>query len=256
MPKSLAKPSSPLRTFVHPNPAMAPELVFADKTTSAAAGSSTSKKAAQAADVGVAAAAAAPIVSESPAGKRPHDEAFDASASAEDASGAGAASAAASGVLDLSGRELSGMAFYFAGTFKGGRPKVIQAVTGKGGSVVSSVTKATHILVPSGAAVVSKTLAAAMQSSKKIPVVSADFVEKFDLAWRTAEGVARSGHLLFDSPPGSDIVTVVETAKSLASKAGSMAARGGSSGAAAAAPAKRRKISDQQLVVDPECGYV
>jgi hypothetical protein len=274
VPKSLAKPGSPIRSFVHPNPAVAPELVFADKAKAPAgggekkAGSGKQKKATATAqdDGGASAAAAAAPVGDSRPAKRSYDASVTlVSDDEEDPGDSGAAAAAAAGsaplaptspgVLDLSGRELSGMAFFFAGTFKGGRPKVIQAVTGKGGSVVSSASKATHILVPPGTTVVGKTLAGAMKANGKIPVVSADFVESFDLAWRTVAGVVRSGHLLFDSLPGSDIVTVVETAQSLAAKAGSAATSKSASGAAAA-PAKRRKISDQQLMVDPECGCV
>lgn len=84
--------------------------------------------------------------------------------------------------------------------------------------------------------------------------MSSNFLEKFELGWRSATELAKSGQLLFDSPPGKDIVAEVETVQSLAKKAGLTATIGGDAEEAPAAPAKRRKISKQQTTIDPECG--
>lgn len=76
------------------------------------------------------------------------------------------------------------------------------------------------------------------------------------MAWRTAQGLESSDQLLFDSPPGTDIVAEVETVQSLAAKA-SLAVTDSAHPivpATGATTVKRRKISKQQRAIDPECG--
>lgn len=164
VPKSAAKPSSPIRTFVHPTPGIAPELAF-EGAAKGKATAVTAKKGAAKGGYSAAVTAAAMASADPVAGAKRSHTLVDPESSEM------AATAVAPNALDLVGRELSGVSVFFQGRFKGGRLPLIRIITSKAGQVVSAANRATHVVVPPDTETVSKALQTVLDSNQKVRIV-------------------------------------------------------------------------------------